>query len=192
MEYPVKIVNRAKEIWLAYDPETGEQRSFDFVAKAVNAEFGTRLPKKTIHQWSQDFGWAQTPAELQPSSAVALTPAVNQQTDEEIEWNWQKKKILFLAELAGIAEECFAVLRTKDGQTQLAFRDAESAAKTGLACLETVGKLNSGKYDIAEEGDHLPRLDERDVKVIINFFITKGASPMPDIRSAVIEVAPCS
>lgn len=179
--YPAEMIQRAKELWLA-----SPSASFDAVAKALNTEFGARITRKTIHQWSEFYGWsrsddtaltAKPPVEVQkagPTSLTAQRHLVPPLNDEE--YNWERKRVLFLAKLAGVAETCLDI---QEGG-ELRFRDDDSRLRTGMAAVELLGKINSGKFEPPEQGDKVPQLDESKVNAIINFFVVQGA-PEPKL-----------
>lgn len=193
MQYPPQVLVRSKELWLGHNDD-GQPRSFEDVAKLVNQEFKTRIPKKTLHEWSVTYGWTRAstaPATTQAGGPLYVTSSQSRElagAGEPESFDWLTKKAHFLREIAGLTEDMLAAIRDQTGAGTLMFRDGESATKTVLALLEAQGKILSGKYDAPEAGDMLPKLDDDKVRVIMMFFESKGQLPMPDLRPGSIDV----
>jgi hypothetical protein len=100
--------------------------------------------------------------------------------DEDLEWEWENRRLKFLAKLAGIADSCLEVVR-KDGEAEMnfIFKDAKDKFTVGMAAVELIGKINSGKFDPPSEGDRIPQLSPRQLNQMFNFYFVKG-SPEPD------------
>ncbi len=192
-EYPIAVVNRAKEIWLA--GQGGMPLPFADVAKRLNTELNLQITRKCITEWSKRFAWADSPelADSAPPPAgpasapggvgSAPAPPVEPAEDGELEpWEWEEQKLKFLGKLAGIAGDCLAVGTGPDGQPAYLFKDTEARIKTGLAAVEMIGKINSGKFDRQEKDDVLPALTKSQLGQMFSFFFVQG-SPEPRIDS---------
>ena len=178
------MIQRAKDLWLA-----SPSASFDAVTKALNAEFGSKITRKTVHQWSQFYGWSRPDDTAQTATPPAVVPGagpisktqgvtVPRLSDEEYEW--ESIRMRFLAKLAGVAETC---LDLQEGG-ELRFRDDDSRLRTGMAAVELLGKINSGKFEPTEQGDKVPQLDPGKVNAIINFFMVNG-TPEPRMGTVI-------
>jgi hypothetical protein len=203
VEYPAAIINKARELYLT--PVEGAKRpwrSYEVVARLINGEFNTSVPKKTIFEWARQYGWvrpdqggvstatpdlpALTPADPAVRNAKSAVVASVQHGQVALtgDWDWEHRKAVFLANLSGIAETCIAT----DPNGILVFKDHESQIKTGLAAIEMIGKLQSGKFDKTEKGDFIPVLNESEIKAALLFF-TDPSAPTPRIAAAnVIDV----
>jgi hypothetical protein len=189
--YPPAVLNRAKELWIRVVPNT-QPLSTEAVAKIIRQEFGVSLTKKTVAEWIRAYGWTRSddvavtvmpPTAPQVPTLVSAQQGSEPHSEEEIDWEYQRAR--FLAKLAGVAEQCLAiVIDPADGLPKLAFRDDDSRFKTGMAAVELMGKINSGKFDPPEDGDKVPMLKPEDVKAVVAFFI-KGGSPEPKLRSVI-------
>jgi hypothetical protein len=202
--YPPNVISRAKELW----SDVGSKPTFDSVAKALKKEFGLpRLTRKTVHEWCIHYGWTQP-----TDTALTTTPPVVVQmvapapplareelglpTDDDLEdFDWERKRLEFLAKLAGVADACLALEQEIDketgkptGKVVMRFRDDDSKFKVGMAAVELMGKINSGRFDPPEAGDKVPQLKPGDVKAVIAFFVSQSA-PEPKF-GPVITIRP--
>lgn len=190
--YPPRIITRAKELWETVVPNT-TPLSFEAVAKTLRTEFGIGITKKTTAEWCETYGWKRStslPAVPPPPAVQGTAPVLLAQPGSEpSDFSWERQKAMFLARLAGVADNCLAVVVDPvTGQPAMVFRDDDSKLKVGMAAVELIGKINSGKLDPPQDGDVVPQLDEEKVQTIIAFFLQKSA-PRPKL-GPVIDVTP--
>lgn len=189
--YPPAVLARAKELWTRVIPNT-MPLSTEAVAKVIRTEFGVSLTKKTVGDWVRTYGWSRseelavavmppTVPQRVPASGMAL-----QGPEPPTDLDWEKQKLRFLGMLAGVAENCLAIEVDADGKPKLMFRDDDSRIKVGMAAVEVIGKINSGKFDPPEAGDRLPQLRPEDVQAVVAFFLKKG-SPEPRFRGRILD-----
>lgn len=168
--------------------------TFAAVAKHVNREFNVAVTRQVIQQWSKQYAWSQTAKASAGGVAVVVRDVVpatprEQTPTEDVDWDWETKKARFLSMITGMAEDVLAPVVGPAGTPTLMFRDDADRLKAGLALVEMVGKLNSGKFDPPEQGDQLPKLTPELRNSVVNFFITQGRTPMPRVerRGEVVE-----
>jgi hypothetical protein len=151
---PIEVVARIKELHGTPRPD-GSFRTFADITHDIRSEFpGSSLSLSSV---SRVIGRSAAPPKPAPApTEVTEWEPTRVPLPDAGPFQWSKHKAEVLLLVAGLARASFQVAADAINKNPtLAFRDAAEAIKAATALVELAGKLNSGRYDVAEEGDAL-------------------------------------